>query len=142
MKRPHRIDRLPEQYFMRLLARVQAAAAAGGEPLVDLAERMIEEARRQTSSDRITYRQADAQKLPFETGAFDLVLLSNMIPFFDELARIVESQGHVVLAFSGGSGTPIYVPSDRLRDELGRRGFAEFAEVSAGRGTAFLARKS
>lgn len=36
MKRPHRFDRLPEQYFMRLLARVQAAAAAGGEPLVDL----------------------------------------------------------------------------------------------------------
>jgi aminotransferase len=36
VKRPHRLDRLPEQYFMRLLARVQAAAAAGGEPLVDL----------------------------------------------------------------------------------------------------------
>src|SRR3954451_6350477 len=36
MKRPRRFDRLPEQYFMRLLARVQAAAAAGGEPLVDL----------------------------------------------------------------------------------------------------------
>jgi L-glutamine---4-(methylsulfanyl)-2-oxobutanoate aminotransferase len=35
MKRPRRLDRLPEQYFMRLLARVQAAAAAG-EPLVDL----------------------------------------------------------------------------------------------------------
>ncbi len=36
MKRPRRLDRLPEQYFIRLLARVQAAAAAGGEPLVDL----------------------------------------------------------------------------------------------------------
>src|SRR3954451_8868619 len=36
MKRPRRLDRLLEQYFMRLLARVQAAAAAGGEPLVDL----------------------------------------------------------------------------------------------------------
>ena len=36
MKRPRRLDRLPEQYFMRLLARVQAAAASGGEPLVDL----------------------------------------------------------------------------------------------------------
>jgi L-glutamine---4-(methylsulfanyl)-2-oxobutanoate aminotransferase len=36
MKRARRFDRLPEQYFMRLLARVQAAAAAGGEPLVDL----------------------------------------------------------------------------------------------------------
>jgi len=34
--RPHRLERLPEQYFTRLLARVTAAAAAGGEPLADL----------------------------------------------------------------------------------------------------------
>jgi len=33
---PERIERLPEQYFMVLLARVAAAAAADGEPLVDL----------------------------------------------------------------------------------------------------------
>jgi aminotransferase len=33
---PERIERLPEQYFMALLARVGAAAAAEGEPLVDL----------------------------------------------------------------------------------------------------------
>ena len=36
MKRPQRLDRLPEQYFMGLLARVQEAASRGGEPLVDL----------------------------------------------------------------------------------------------------------
>ncbi len=34
--RPTRLERLPEQYFTRLLARVSAAAAADGEPLVDL----------------------------------------------------------------------------------------------------------
>ncbi|HET7567711.1 MAG TPA: aminotransferase class I/II-fold pyridoxal phosphate-dependent enzyme [Gaiellaceae bacterium] len=33
---PHRLERLPEQYFARLLGRVAAAAALGGEPLVDL----------------------------------------------------------------------------------------------------------
>src|SRR5919206_2153062 len=33
---PQRIERLPEQYFTALLARVAAAAAADGEPLVDL----------------------------------------------------------------------------------------------------------
>ena len=33
---PERIERLPEQYFTALLARVAAAAAAEGEPLVDL----------------------------------------------------------------------------------------------------------
>jgi aminotransferase len=36
VKRPQRLDRLPEQYFMRLLARVQEEAARDGEPLVDL----------------------------------------------------------------------------------------------------------
>src|SRR5215467_4180945 len=34
--RPTRLDRLPEQYFTALLARVAAAAALDGEPLVDL----------------------------------------------------------------------------------------------------------
>jgi aminotransferase len=34
--RPHRLDRLPEQYFAALLARVAAAAVLDGEPLVDL----------------------------------------------------------------------------------------------------------
>src|ERR687886_2426587 len=33
---PERIRRLPQQYFTALLARVAAAAAADGEPLVDL----------------------------------------------------------------------------------------------------------
>src|SRR6266567_1529920 len=33
---PERIERLPEQYFTALLARVAAAAAQAGEPLVDL----------------------------------------------------------------------------------------------------------
>jgi L-glutamine---4-(methylsulfanyl)-2-oxobutanoate aminotransferase len=34
--RPQRLERLPEQYFSALLARVAAAAARDGEPLVDL----------------------------------------------------------------------------------------------------------
>jgi aminotransferase len=33
---PARMQRLPEQYFMALLARVASAAAAAGEPLIDL----------------------------------------------------------------------------------------------------------
>src|SRR5919201_6461557 len=34
--RPQRLDRLPEQYFTALLAGFAAAAAAEGEPLIDL----------------------------------------------------------------------------------------------------------
>jgi aminotransferase len=34
--RPHRLERLPEQYFTALLARVAAAASEDGDPLIDL----------------------------------------------------------------------------------------------------------
>src|ERR1041384_963945 len=34
--RPDRVERLPEQYFGTLLARVSTAAGSGGEPLIDL----------------------------------------------------------------------------------------------------------
>jgi ubiquinone/menaquinone biosynthesis C-methylase UbiE len=108
----------------------------------DIAAQMIEEARRLTDSSRVTYQVADAQKLPFADGSFDLITLANMIPFFDELARAIAPGGHVLVAYSAGPETPIYVPPERLRAELAHRGFAEFAELSAGRGSAVLARKS
>jgi ubiquinone/menaquinone biosynthesis C-methylase UbiE len=111
---------------------------------VDLAPAMVEEARRKTPADlreRVRFEAADASQLPFPDAAFDLVGLANMIPFFDELARVTAPGGYVVCSFSSGSGTPIYVPPERLRAELGRRGFADFREIDAGRGTAFLARR-
>ena len=110
----------------------------------DLAAAMVEEARRVTPAelhDRIRYEVADAARLPFDDGAFDLVTLANMIPFFGELARVVAPGGAVVIAFSGGAGTPIYVAPDRLRRELARRGFVDFEEVGAARGFALVARK-
>ena len=112
---------------------------------LDLARSMIEEARRKTAPElagRVRFEVGDAAALPFEDGAFQLVTHANMIPFFDELVRVVAPAGYVVFGFSGGSGTPIYVQPDRLRSELARRGFTHFAEVEEGRGTAFLARKA
>ena len=110
---------------------------------VDLAGGMLAEARRKTPAelDRVRFEEADAQRLPFADGSFDLVTLSNMIPFFDELARVLSSGGAIVFAFSGGAETPIYVPPERLREELSRRGFSDFAEFAAARGTALVARK-
>jgi hypothetical protein len=64
-----------------------------------------------------------------------------MIPFFDELDRVLAPAGFLIVAFSGGAGTPIYVPTERLRSELSRRGFTDFAEFSTDPGTALLARK-
>jgi ubiquinone/menaquinone biosynthesis C-methylase UbiE len=125
---------------LTLARRFPAAKIVG----VDLAERMLEQARRNTPQDlsgRVSYQQADASALPFPDGSFDLVAHANMIPFFDEVARVVAPGGHALFAFSSGADTPIYVPLARLRPELERRGFTDFAEVDAGRGEALLARK-
>jgi SAM-dependent methyltransferase len=111
---------------------------------VDLSEGMLEQARLQTPPelrDRVRFEPADASALPFADGRFQLVGLSNMIPFFDELARVVAPGGSVVFGFSLGPSTPIYVTPERLRTELGRRGFADFEELEAADGTAMIARK-
>ena len=109
---------------------------------VDLASAMVEEARRKAPPGaRLTFEVADAARLPYADGTFDLVTAANMIPFFDEVARVVAPGGHVVFSFSSGATTPIYVPPTRLRRELASRGFADFAEFAAGRGTALSARK-
>jgi SAM-dependent methyltransferase len=111
---------------------------------VDLASGMVEEARRllpDDLADRVRFEQADGAALPFEDDAFDLVGLANMIPFFDELARVTAPGGSVVFGFSNGPATPIYVAPERLRAELGRRGFGDFEETAVGNGTAFIARK-
>jgi SAM-dependent methyltransferase len=111
---------------------------------VDLSERMLEQARRNTPDDlrdRVTFQQGDASALPFPDGAFGLAAHANMIPFFDEVVRVVAPGGQALFAFSSGAETPIYVPAGRLRHELSRRGFTDFAEFNAGRGNALLARK-
>lgn len=126
-------------------ARVVAARFPAAEVVgVDLAPRMIDEARRLLPSElhgRVRFEVADAARLRFSDGAFDLVVLLNMIPFFGELARVTAPGGTIVFAFYSGPGTPIYTPPDTLRERLEPLGFGEFAEIAAGEGTAFLARR-
>lgn len=105
----------------------------------DVSPGMIQEARR--LGGRVRYDVADSLALPYEDGAFDLVTLNNMIPFFDELARVTAPGGHLAVAFTMGASTPIYVPPERVRRELGRRGFAHVADFAEGAGVALLARK-
>jgi ubiquinone/menaquinone biosynthesis C-methylase UbiE len=110
----------------------------------DLADRMLAEARQNVPAEfgaRVRFEWADASALPYADGSFDLVSHANMIPFFDELARVLAPGGQALFAFSSGAATPIYVPPERLREELARRGFMEFADFAAARGTALLARK-
>jgi ubiquinone/menaquinone biosynthesis C-methylase UbiE len=106
---------------------------------VDVSPGMIAEARR-LGKER--YDVGDSSALPYDDAAFDLVTLNNMIPFFDELARVTAPGGYVAIAYSMGSKTPIWVPLDRVRDELQRRGFLHIADFEAGSGVALLARRT
>lgn len=111
---------------------------------VDLADAMIDQARQRTPlelAERVRFQQADASRLPFKDGSFELVQLANMIPFFDELARVTAPGGHAVFLFSAGPETPIWVPPERLRRELGSHGFTDFADFEDEGGTALLARR-
>jgi SAM-dependent methyltransferase len=110
----------------------------------DLSPRMVAAASAKLPPElagRVSFAVADASALPVPAGSCDLVTLANMIPFFDELARVAAPGGTVVCSFSSGAETPIYVSPERLRRELGARGFAEFAEFSAGAATALSARR-
>jgi SAM-dependent methyltransferase len=120
----------------RLAERYPGAEVVG----VDLSAAMVDEARR-LSPPAIVYEVADAISLPYEDGAFDLVVLLNMIPFFDELARITAPGGAIVFASSSGAETPIHVPPKTLRAELSARGFTGFEEVARGGGTALVTRR-
>jgi ubiquinone/menaquinone biosynthesis C-methylase UbiE len=140
---PHRVLDLGTGtgFVARALAELYLDAEVVG---IDLSPRMIDEARLRLPPavvDRVSFEVGDAVALDWPDGAFELVVLSNMIPFFDELARVTAPGGALVLSFSRGDETPIYVPSDRLRAELERRGFAEFAEFSAPPATAFRAKR-
>ena len=120
---------------IKIAARFPEAEVVG----VDMAERMLERAR--AKAPQLRFEQADASRLPFPDGSFELVAHANMIPFFDEVARVTAPGGWALFGWSLGPQTPIYVPPERLREELSRRGFSDFADFSAARGTALLARK-
>jgi malonyl-CoA O-methyltransferase len=111
---------------------------------VDLSPEMIEHANELLPEDlaaRVRFRVGDASALPFVDASFDLVILVNMIPFFEELERVTAPGGRALFASSFGADTPIYVPPETLRARLEPLGFGAFQEVAAGQGTALLATK-
>jgi ubiquinone/menaquinone biosynthesis C-methylase UbiE len=108
----------------------------------DVSGEMVSEARRLATTDTQRYDVADASHLPYEDGAFELVTMNNMIPFFDELARVTAPGGQVAVAYSRGSATPIWVPLERVQSELERRNFSHVATFSSGPGLSLLAWKN
>jgi SAM-dependent methyltransferase len=111
---------------------------------VDMSAGMIAEAGRRLPAElagRVRFEVGDASALPFPDGAFDLVLLLNMIPFFPEIARLTAPGGAVAIVHGSGPSTPIWTPAATLRRELQPLGFERFEELVQGGATALLARK-
>ena len=106
---------------------------------VDVSPAMLAEARRK--APHLRFELGDGRRLGAEDASFELVALNNVIPFADELARVTRPGGHVLIAFSLGAQTPIYVAPPRLRRGLVRAGFEIVQDVAAGPGTAVVARR-
>lgn len=112
---------------------------------VDISPGMVEQAMSLVPPElerRVRFEVADASRLPFADGEFDLVVLLNMIPFFDELARVTAPDGALAFASYSGPETPIWTPPETLRAGLVPYGFDRFDDFAVGEGTALLARRT
>jgi ubiquinone/menaquinone biosynthesis C-methylase UbiE len=118
-----------------LKARFPSAEVTG----VDLSPEMVRIA--QAKVPGVTFEPADASRLPFGDGSFDLVAQNNVPVYFSELARVTAPSGRILITSTFGPNTPYYTPHSVLRRRFGRLGFADLRSEQALPGDWFLARK-
>jgi ubiquinone/menaquinone biosynthesis C-methylase UbiE len=112
---------------------------------VDLSEQMIAKAQAKIGLDpdaRVTFRVADASRLPFPDDSFDLVTQVNMPIFFGQIARVLRPAGGLIIASSSGDRTPFSTPDKLVLKKLSSHGFDEVHTGTAGQGTWVAARSS
>jgi SAM-dependent methyltransferase len=107
---------------------------------IDVSPRMIAAANAKESRSGVRFEVADVAQLPGE-GAWDLVIMMNMPPFFAPAAAKVGPGGHVVHIASRGEVTPFYTPLEKLGQGYERHGLETVASGTAGPGTYYLARR-
>jgi ubiquinone/menaquinone biosynthesis C-methylase UbiE len=107
---------------------------------IDVAPAMIEAARAKTGDPRVRFLVADVAALDPGEG-YDLVILLNMPPFFEQVARLVQPGGHVISVASRGPTTPFFTPAATLARGFERHGLETVAATTAGPGTYYLARR-
>jgi SAM-dependent methyltransferase len=100
---------------------------------IDLSEAMIAEADNKAGSRRSNARFVVADIATFRPADhFDLVLMMNMPPFFEQVAELVAPGGYVVSIASRGPATPFYTPSSTLERGFARRGLRTVAAGTPG----------
>lgn len=124
-------------WHCRYAAQQGAADVVG----VDLSEKMLERARRDTAEEHVRYLRCAMEDIDFPSGSFDVVLSSLALHYVEDLALVVGKVwdclapgGHFIFScehpvftaegsqewYADEAGTPIHWPVDRYFDE-GRR---------------------
>jgi SAM-dependent methyltransferase len=118
--------------------RYPSAAVTG----IDLSEGMIAEADGKAARRRSNARFEVADIATFRpVEPFDLVLMMNMPPFFEQVAELVAPGGYVVSIASRGPRTPFYTPSSTLARGFARRGLRTVAADTSGGATYHIAQR-
>jgi ubiquinone/menaquinone biosynthesis C-methylase UbiE len=107
---------------------------------VDLSPEMVRIA--QTKVDGVTFEPADAARLPFGDGSFDLIAQNNVPVYFKEIERVLAPGGRILVTSTFGPVTPYYTPHTLLRRRFGKLGFKDLRSEQAPPGDWFLATKS
>jgi SAM-dependent methyltransferase len=113
-----------------LIANRYPSAAVVG---IDLSEAMIAEASQKGKSRGSSARFEVADIASFRSAQpFDVVLMMNMPPFFEQVSDLVAPGGYVVSIASRGPTTPFYTSAATLERGFGRRGLRTVAADPAG----------
>ena len=107
---------------------------------IDVAPGMIGQAQAKAGDSGVRFMVADVSTLDPGPG-YDLVVLLNMHPFFEPVASLLRSGGHLVVVASRGATTPFFTPAATLARGFVRQGLETVAAGTAGPGTYYLARR-
>jgi ubiquinone/menaquinone biosynthesis C-methylase UbiE len=107
---------------------------------VDLSPEMVRIAQAKVAG--VTFEPADASRLPFADGSFDLVAQNNVPVYFNEIARVLAPGGRILITSTFGPATPYYTPHNVLRRRFDRLGFTDLRSEQAPPGDWFLATKA
>jgi len=70
---------------------------------------------------------ADARALPVAAASVVLLFGLNSIPALTEVRRVLRPEGELVLAYSFGDHTPVYLEPQEIADQLGKEWMGEAA---------------
>jgi SAM-dependent methyltransferase len=122
-----------------IASRYPAAEVVG----IDLSEAMIAAARQKAQDRGSGVRFDVADIASFDSPRpFDLVLMMNMPPFFEQVAGLVAPGGYVVSIASRGPITPFYTAPDTLERGFARRGLPTVAAGTSGAATYHVAERT